>query len=46
MKKHAVSSVEKGISELGTAYQTAVERVLDFDHSWIYEPPCPERTIL
>lgn len=46
MKKLEVSSVEKGISELGTAYQRAVERVLDFEHGWIYAPLCPERTFL
>lgn len=41
-----MSSAEKGISELGSAYQRAVEKVLDFGHSWIHGPLVPERTIL
>lgn len=46
MKKLEVSSEEKGISELGTAYQRAVERALGFGHSWINGPLCQERMIL
>ena len=37
MKKLEVSSAENGTSGLGTAYQRAVEMVLDFGHDWIYE---------
>ena len=32
MKKLEGCSVENGITELGNAYQTAAEKVLDFDH--------------
>ena len=46
MKKLEVSSVEKVISELGIAYQMAVERVSDYGHSWINGPLWLERTIL
>lgn len=45
-KKLEVSSVEKGISELGIAYQRVVERVLGFDHSWTCGPLFLERTTL
>ena len=38
VKKLEVNLVEKGICELGTAYQRAVERGLDFGHGWMNGP--------
>ena len=45
-KKLEVSSVEKWLTELGTAYQKAVERVSGFGHGWIHGFLCLERTTL